>query len=120
MNAIVLLGHGARDPAWRLPLERLQKAVGRYATGTEIRLAFLEFMSPTLSEALEDLATQRFLEVRVVPVFLAQGGHVKRDVPRIIDEVSRRHPEMQITQSMALGEVDAVIEAMAQAIVRSC
>lgn len=118
MNAIVLLGHGARDPAWRMPLERLREAVSRHVPGSEIHLAFLEFMAPALPEVLESLARRQVLQVRVVPVFLAQGGHVKRDVPKIIEEVSRHHPHMKIEQSVALGEMPAVIEAMALEIVR--
>ena len=48
-----------------------------------------------------------------MPVFLGQGGHVRSDLPRLIESLRQRHPMLAIGASPAVGEDDAVIEALA-------
>jgi sirohydrochlorin cobaltochelatase len=52
--------------------------------------------------------------IQVAPVFLAAGGHVLRDLPDRLREVSVRHPGLQLHVGAALGSVPSVIDAMAQ------
>ena len=116
MDSIILFAHGARDPEWARPLERLRQAVLVQAPDANVRLAFLEFMSPTLAEALDAVAADGGRQVLVVPVFLAQGGHVKRDVPVILQAARERHPDLNIYLCAALGENQSVIDAMATSV----
>ena len=51
-SAIVLFGHGARDPEWAGPMRRIRDTVLARADAPKVELAFLEFMSPTLPEAI--------------------------------------------------------------------
>lgn len=114
MRALILFAHGARDPAWAGPLERLREAVRRRAPHADVRLAFLEFMQPDLATALDQAVAGGAVRIDVVPVFLAQGGHVRRDVPQILTAAHARHPGVDIRLQEALGEQQAVIDAMAQ------
>lgn len=118
MKTIILFAHGARDPEWARPLERLAAEVKARDPERAVRLAFLEFMTPSLGEAIDEAALAGSCEVAVVPVFLAQGGHVKRDMPLIIDAAQRRHPELALSLRPALGEMDVVIAAMAGAVIQ--
>src|SRR5690606_32233707 len=79
-TAIILFGHGARDPQWARPMERVRDAVRAAAPGVEVEVAFLEFMQPGLVAAIDCLARGGATHVTVVPMFLAQGGHVKKDL----------------------------------------
>lgn len=112
-EALVLFAHGARDPAWAQPLERLREAVLRRMPQADVRLAFLEFMSPGLAEAIDQAAEAGAGRILVVPVFLAQGGHVRRDVPALLAAAQNRHPGLRLELCGVLGEAQAVIEAMA-------
>jgi Uncharacterized conserved protein len=91
-SAIVLFGHGARDPEWAGPMRRIRDTVLARADAPKVELAFLEFMSPTLPEAIAALARDGVRKVAVVPVFLAQGGHLKRDLPVLLDEARAATP----------------------------
>ncbi|GAA5169485.1 CbiX/SirB N-terminal domain-containing protein [Viridibacterium curvum] len=113
-SAIVLFGHGARDPEWAGPIRRLADAIRAQSPAQAVSLAFLEFMSPTLPEAVEQLIAGGAKQVTVVPVFLAQGGHVRRDVPEMLERLRAAHPAVSLRLAAALGESDAVIAAMAQ------
>lgn len=113
MNGLVLFAHGARDPRWREPFERLAAKTRAERPGLAVRLAFLEIMDPDLDAAVDDLAAQGCTAIRVVPVFLGQGGHVREDLPAAVARVRERHPGIAIALRQAVGEDDRVLERIA-------
>jgi len=46
-------------------------------------------------------------------LFLAQGGHLKQDLPRLVDDARAGHPALEIHMLPAIGEVPAVLDAVA-------
>lgn len=116
-NGILLFAHGARDAAWAQPFEAAERVLrARAATqGSEVALAFLEFMSPTLLEAGADLARRGCTQVTVVPLFLGAGGHVRKDVPRLLHELAEQHPDTEWRLSAAIGETEILIQALSDA-----
>jgi len=117
--AIILFAHGARDPEWARPLQRLAAAVRAMEPDTPVLTAFLELMEPSLAQAASLAVQAGAVTLVVVPVFLAQGGHVRRDVPKILDEIRAQHPAVRIELRAAVGEAQTVIDAMAQLIVHN-
>ena len=113
-NAVVLFGHGARDPEWAGPMRRTAQAMRAQSPELLVELAFLEFMQPTLVEAIDSVVAAGARRITVVPMFLAQGGHLKRDVPLLVEQASLRHPGCEIRQALAVGEADRVVTAMAE------
>ncbi len=82
-----------------------------------MRLAYLEQMRPDLDTAVDELLKVGCRSIRVAPVFLGQGGHVRQDLPVLVQNVSSRHPEARIVLVEAVGENDAVLDAIAAACV---
>ena len=118
-TGLVLFAHGARDPRWAAPFEAvLQRVKAQQAeaplTETPVMLAFLEFMSPTLPEAASQLVDAGCTQVQVLPLFLGTGGHLRRDLPLLIDELHSAHPQTTFTLHTAAGETATVIDALAQ------
>ncbi|AWI78382.1 MAG: cobalamin biosynthesis protein CbiX [Betaproteobacteria bacterium HGW-Betaproteobacteria-13] len=112
-QAVILFGHGARDPEWAGPMQRIRENMLARAPGQHVELAFLEFMSPTLDLAVDALVARGVTRIAVVPVFLAQGGHLKRDVPVLLDAARQRHPGCEFRLSLAVGEAPGVVAAIA-------
>ncbi|MCE4063074.1 CbiX/SirB N-terminal domain-containing protein [Pandoraea sputorum] len=110
---VVLFAHGSRDPRWAEPFERLRDKLVAQRPDASVRLAFLELMTPNLADAVADLVSQGCQDVTVVPVFLGQGGHVRRDLPVLADACRSAHPSVTIRLSAAVGEDDAVLQALA-------
>jgi len=73
-------------------------------------------MRPSLDEAIASLATAGVRSVRVVPVFVGSGRHLKRDLAKKAAALRRRHKAVRITVERAIGERPRVIEALAAAI----
>jgi sirohydrochlorin cobaltochelatase len=113
-HALILFAHGARDPRWAAPFERLRELAQSALPGTVVSLAFLELMSPRLPEAVASLVQDGCGKVSLVPVFLGQGGHVRRDLPLLVDELRSTHPGLDITVAPAVGEDAAVLDAIAR------
>ena len=112
MQGLILFAHGARDPRWAEPLNRLRDRVASQAPGP-VGVAFLDIMQPDLPTAADQLVRAGCRGLCVVPVFLGQGGHVRRDLAVLLEAVSARHPGVDVRVVPAIGEDDAVIDALA-------
>jgi sirohydrochlorin cobaltochelatase len=114
-NGLLLFAHGARDPRWALPFEDVARRIRAREPAVAVELSFLEFMAPTLREGGERLAEAGCDRVDVVPLFLGAGGHVRKDLPELLNELAAAHPGVSWRLQKAIGEVDSVVEAMALA-----
>jgi sirohydrochlorin cobaltochelatase len=117
-QGLLLFAHGARDPRWSAPFEQVAARIRDAAPALMVELAYLEFMAPTLFEAGQRLIAGQCATVDVVPLFLGSGGHVRKDLPALIDALSAVQPQVRWRLREAIGEVDMVIDAMAQAALR--
>jgi sirohydrochlorin cobaltochelatase len=113
-RGIVLFAHGARDPGWALPVQRLAGLVAARDAGARVETAFLEHLPPPLEQAVDNLLREGIHDITVVPVFIAQGGHLKQDLPRIVAAIRDSHPQLMIRLAPPMGESTAVLEAMAE------
>ena len=117
MRGIVLFAHGARDPEWARPFEAIHDRVRQQRPEWPVEIAYLESMPPTLEEAIESLARDGASSVTVFPLFMAQGGHLKHDLPRLLDALRAAYPRMPIALEAALGDAPEIREAIAEWIV---
>ncbi len=113
MRGLVLFAHGARESEWSRPFESIRERVRASRPEYPIEIAYLEHMQPTLDEAIDSLAAQGALAVTVFPLFMAQGGHLRHDLPRILEAIRRSHPHMPIALEAAIGDVPEVLAAIA-------
>jgi len=114
-QALVLFAHGARDPRWAEPFEAVAGRVRAAAPCLPVVLAYLELMAPTLAAAVDKLVADGATTVDVVPLFLGAGGHLREDLPPLVDALRSAHPDVTIRLHAAIGEHAAVSEAMARA-----
>ncbi|CAN0622963.1 sirohydrochlorin cobaltochelatase [Burkholderia multivorans] len=113
-HGIILFGHGARDPRWAEPFERLAARLRAARGDAPVSLAFLELMTPSLDAAIAAQAAAGCTCITVVPVFFGQGGHIRRDLPLLIDACRAAHPGVEIRCATAVGEDDGVLDAIAR------
>jgi sirohydrochlorin cobaltochelatase len=117
-RAIILFAHGARDPDWARPFRQLALELAEKLPGERVALAFLELMQPSLEECVRVLHGEGVQQFRVVPVFFGAGGHVKEDLPRLIEGIRKKNPKTEIALEQPVGERPEVISAIARAISR--
>ncbi len=114
-TALILFAHGARDPEWAEPMRRVQAAIRQRQPDVPVELAFLEFMAPTLPDCITGLVAAGARKIVVMPMFIARGGHLKRDVPELLEKLRSAHPEVQFSLGGVIGEQESVVQAMAVA-----
>ena len=112
-DGIILFGHGSREPGWARPLESIaQELAGQFI----VELAYLERMKPTLDEAVDSAVAKGARRVRIVPVFLGVGGHLKSDLPRLVEAARARHSGLEIVLEQTIGERKEITDAIAAVI----
>ncbi len=109
---IILFAHGARDPAWAGPVLRLQRMLTERMPGAMVEPAYLEYMTPTLEAAASALVARGATELSIVPVFLANGGHLRDDLPPRVAAIGAKHPGIKVRIAPPIGEVDTILSAI--------
>ena len=112
MKSLILFGHGARDSRWREPFDRLASLWKAQHPNVLVELAFLELMQPSLEDAIASQVTAGSTEIVVVPVFFGQGGHLRNDFPVLLKACQEKFPEITLSATPAVGEDEAVLQAI--------
>ncbi len=112
-QALILFAHGARDPAWAEPFQRLRALTQSSLPKVNVALAFLELMTPNLPQLVQQQVADGVRQITVVPVFLGQGGHVRRDLPVLIEQLRQSYPTVTFDVAAAAGEDAGVLQALA-------
>ena len=110
---ILLLAHGSRQPDWVTPFNAVLQQVRAARPDCRVELAFLESMAPLLPDALRAAAQAGCRELHLAPLLLGAGGHLRADIPRALDAVTREHPELRVHVAAAAGAHPDVIAALA-------
>jgi sirohydrochlorin cobaltochelatase len=113
-SALVLFAHGSRDTGWARPFEFLRARLEERLPGTPVALAFLEHMQPSLIETIGTLADRGVERITVLPLFMAQGSHLREELPRLVARACEANPGVLVRTSAAAGEADSVLQALAE------
>ncbi|HLO61955.1 MAG TPA: CbiX/SirB N-terminal domain-containing protein [Azonexus sp.] len=113
-TALILFAHGARDPEWAQPMRHIQSLLQSQQTHAEVELAFLEFMQPTLPECVAGRVQAGASKICIVPMFIAQGGHLKRELPEIVEGLRKNYPTVDFVLTGPIGVQPPVMQAMAE------
>lgn len=106
-TVFILVAHGSREPAWAEPLVRLAQTVGA-------RLAFVEMGTPGVEEAVTGALAEGAWTVKLLPLFMAVGRHVKRDIPASVEKLRAAHPGRKIEILPSVGENERFWEALSE------
>lgn len=112
MNGLILFAHGSRDPAWAAPFESMRTRIVQAAPTVPCELAYLELMQPSFLQAVEKLVTAGVSHIRVLPVFLAVGKHLRVDLPELVEQALQVHTGLQFEVLPAAGESAALQNAV--------
>ena len=113
LPAVVLLGHGSRDPRWPVPILKLKSLLESDHPALFVEVAWMEFAEPTLEQAIETLKARKApTQVVIHPVFISAGGHVSHDIPALVSAARAAHPDLTLELKGPLGELEAVLHAM--------
>lgn len=93
-SAVIIAGHGSRDPDALREFEALVELVRARAGERLVRHGYLEFAAPTITEAAAACVAEGATEVAVVPGVLLGARHAKNDMPAELLALARDYPQV--------------------------
>lgn len=94
------------------PFESLRQTIQSRTPGVTVALAYLEATDPDLAECIRALAEQGVESIRVLPLFLAMGKHLRSDIPALAADVAGEFTELRIQFLAPLGEAPEFVDAL--------
>jgi sirohydrochlorin cobaltochelatase len=88
---VMVCGHGSRDIDAVEEFQRLVRHLASRLPGHPLESGFLEFARPILREGLDRLRGRGVDHVLAVPGMLFAAGHVKNDVPSVLNAYAAEH-----------------------------
>ena len=117
--AIILLAHGSSDPRWCETFEKLASPTLDSVPGS--RIAYMELAEPSIDAVVAEGVENGTRTFTIVPLFLAAGRHLRKDVPGMIAELEKAH-DVSITLAAPIGENpelgDAIRDVVRQELAR--
>jgi len=108
---IMLCGHGSRDAGAVREFGELAEAVRGRLPDYEVDHGFLEFARPVIRTGLDALRDRGVKTILALPGMLFAAGHVKNDIPSVLNTYMAQHPEVTITYGRELGIDPKMIRA---------
>lgn len=86
---IILLAHGSSDRRWCQTFEQL--AAPTVESIDNAVVCYMELSEPSLDQVIASSVAEGFRDFRILPLFLAVGRHLRKDVPAMITDLEARH-----------------------------
>ena len=117
--AIVLAGHGSRDPDGVREFEQLVALMRERVGGHRLDYGYLEFASPTLAEAVQASIAAGSRRIVVVPALLFAATHAKNDMPGELHMLQQAFPDVVLHFGAALDLHPLLLRLAQQRIVEA-
>src|SRR6185436_7440679 len=111
-TGIAIFAHGSSVASANDSVRAVAGLVARQGGFELVEAAFLEQGKPDLAEAVAQLAARGASRVLVVPYFLTLGLHLQRDLPRIVADIARIQPGVEIRVAPPLDGHPAMAQAL--------
>ena len=111
-TAVILFAHGSPVAEANEGVAAAARSAGAELGAGHVVAAFLDSAPPSLAEAVAQAVAAGARRVVVMPFFLTMGLHLRRDLPRLVDEVRARHPQVEILVSEPLEGHAALVAAV--------
>jgi sirohydrochlorin ferrochelatase len=83
-KGILLVGHGSKLPYNKELVLETGALIARKYPHFIVKCGFMNMNNPTISETLEEFRNEPIDVLVVVPLFLAKGVHILKDIPAIL------------------------------------
>jgi sirohydrochlorin cobaltochelatase len=115
-TAVLLCGHGSRDPEAVSEFEIAAAALRGRLAPADFATGYLEFARPTIQEGLGALAERGARRILAIPGMLFAASHVKNDLPWEMNSFMAANPGMEVRLGRDLGIDPKLLQAAAERI----
>jgi len=112
-GALVVVGHGSRDPAANAEFETFVAAFAAREPDRDVTHGYLELAEPSLAATLSRVG-ERASNVLVMPLMLFGAGHVKNDLPLALAAARQKFPSVSFLAARPLGVHPLLTDVLAE------
>lgn len=112
-TAILLIGHGSRNPKGNDEFLAFCDRLAARNPGLVTVPCFIEFHDVLVPDGIDRAVALGATRIVAVPVILLAAGHVKLEIPALLDEGRARHPGVEICYARNIGVCDATVRMLA-------
>lgn len=102
-TALLLIGHGSRIEGANATLHAIAVMIRNRAEFDLVEVSFLSRDTVEIHEKIDGCVRQGAQCILLYPYFLSAGTHVLNDLPFVLDEAARRHPDVKLALAEPLG-----------------
>ena len=100
---VMVCGHGSRDEEAVKEFQAVARGIRERLPQYETDWGFLEFATPVIRTGLDALREKGIRKVLAVPGMLFAAGHVKNDIPSVLNAYQSQNPQLSISYARELG-----------------
>jgi len=103
MNGILILAHGSRIKSTKDTINTVVDMVRDKIDSMPIEIAYMELCEETIEIGINNLIKKGVKSIKVVPYFLFEGIHIRKDIPNEIDRIMKSYEGVTVTMGNTLG-----------------
>jgi sirohydrochlorin cobaltochelatase len=113
---VMVCGHGSRDIEAITEFQTVAAGIAQRLPQYPAASGFLEFAKPIIRDGLDRLRQQGIDHILAVPGMLFAAGHVKNDIPSVLNTYAAQHPGLRIDYGRDLAIDTRLLEVARQRI----
>lgn len=110
---VMVCGHGSRDEGAVTEFAQVAKGLRKLMPDVPVEYGYLEFATPIIRDGLDKLRDQGVTRVLAVPGMLFAAGHVKNDIPSVLNTYAAQNEGITIELGKELGVDPKMMHAAA-------
>jgi sirohydrochlorin ferrochelatase len=113
ITGIIVFAHGSRVESANEAVRAAARDLLRELSGKQVIAAFLELGTPDLETAADQLVNAGVERLVIIPYFLTLGLHMERDLPPLVDRITRNHQGLRVEVAPPLDGHPGLITILA-------
>ena len=102
-RSLLIVGHGSRSEDAVNVFNKIIDLIREKSDYDIVQGAHMELAEPGVRKVVKELAQKNATEIIIAPYFLYEGMHIKKDIPEIIENLSREYPHIDFKLSKPIG-----------------
>ncbi len=112
-TGIIVFAHGSRIEPANEAVRNAAADLARAGEHSNVEAAFLELGRPDIEEAADLLVARGVQRLIIVPYFLTPGMHLERDLPVLVDRISKKHRNIEVLVTESLDGHPGLVQILA-------
>ena len=113
-HPVLVIFHGSRNPQAMKDAQRVVEELSAIEKYRHVKIGFISFGSPSMKDALKELAQEKPDRVTIIPALIFNGIHIEKDIAQAVEPLARVIGYENILVSHPLGEGPKLSELLSQ------